>query len=76
MNIAADPSRASYGIVGMVSQVSIMARKERVIDAAIERTDALEKSLQILRTSFVNPFRKQFSTFAFDASSLDTLQQL
>src|SRR5260370_14717341 len=73
MNIAADPSRAPYGIVGMISQVSTMARKERVLDEVIERTDALTRSLQTLRTPFAEPFRKQLSTFAFDASSLDTL---
>jgi len=52
-----------------------MARKERIIDAVIERTDALTRSLQTLRTPIVEPFRRQFSTFAVDASSLDTLQQ-
>jgi hypothetical protein len=75
MNISADPSRASYGIVGIISQVSTMARKERVIDAVIERTDALTRSLQSLRTPFEAPFRRQFSTFAVDASSLASLQQ-
>ncbi len=75
MNIAADPSRAPYGIVGMISQVATMARKERVLDGVIERTDALTRSLQTLRTPFAEPFRKQLSTLAFDASSLDTLQQ-
>jgi hypothetical protein len=75
MNIASDPSRVPYGIVGMISQVATMARKERVLDGVIERTDALTRSLQTLRTPFVEPFRKQFSTFAFDASSLAILQR-
>ena len=75
MNIAADPSRAHYGIVGMISQVATMARNERVLDGVIERTDALTRFLQTVRTPFAEPFRKQFSTFAVDASSLDTLQQ-
>jgi len=75
MNIPADPSRPSYGIVGIITQVSTMARKERVIDAVIERTDALTRSLQSLRTPFEAPFRRQFSTFAVDASSLASLQQ-
>ena len=75
MNISADPSRASYGIVGIISQVSTMARKERVIDAVIERTDALTRSLQSLRTPFEAPFRRQFSTFAVDARSLASLQR-
>jgi hypothetical protein len=75
VNIPADPSRAPYGIVGMISQVATMARKERVLDGVIERTDALTRSLQTLRTPFAEPFRKQFSTFAFDASSLGILQQ-
>jgi hypothetical protein len=75
MNIPADPSRAPYGIVGMLSQVATMARKERVVDGVIERTDALITSLQSLRTPFSESFRRQFSTFAFDASSLDILQQ-
>lgn len=75
MNIAADPSRAPYGIVGLISQVSTMARKERVADTVIERTEALARSLQTLRAPFVEPFRRQFSTFAVDASSLVSLQQ-
>jgi hypothetical protein len=75
MNMPADLARASYGIVGMISQVSTMAHKERVLDAVIERTDALTRSLQTLRTPFVEPFRKQLSTFALDASSLAILQQ-
>jgi len=75
MNMPADLARAPYGIVGMISQVATMARKERVLDGVIERTNALTRSLQTLRTPFVEPFRRQFSTFALDASSLDTLQQ-
>ena len=75
MNIPADPSRAPYGIVGMISQVATMARKERVLDGVIERTDALTRSLQTLRTPFAEPFRRQFSTFTLDASSLDILQR-
>ena len=75
MNIPADPSRAPYGIVGMISQVATMARKERVLYGVIERTDALTRSLQTLRTPFAEPFRRQFSTFTLDASSLDILQR-
>jgi len=74
-NIPADPSRAPYGIMGMISQVATIARKERIIDGVIEQTDALTKSLQNVRTPFTEPFRKQFSTFALDASNLDVLQQ-
>jgi hypothetical protein len=75
MNISADPPRSSYGIVSIISQVLTIARKERVIDAVIERTDALTRSLQTLRTPFEAPCRRQFSTFAVDASSLASLQQ-
>jgi mechanosensitive ion channel-like protein len=75
MNMPADLSRAPYGIVGMISQVATIARKERVLDGVIERTDALTRSLQTLRTPFVEPFRRQFSTFALDASSLAILQR-
>src|SRR6202035_3041701 len=60
VNVAADVSRAPYGIVGMISQVTTMARNERVLDGVIERTDALTRSLQSLRTPFADPFRKQF----------------
>jgi small-conductance mechanosensitive channel len=75
MNIPAGPSRAPYGIVGMISQVATMDREERALDAVIERTDALTRSLQTLQTPFVKPFRKPFPPFAFDASSLDILQR-
>jgi len=75
MNIPADPSRAPYGIGGMISQVATTNRKEQVLDAVIERTDALTRFLQSLRTPFEAPFRRQFSTFAVDASSLASLQQ-
>jgi len=74
-NIPVDPSRAPYGIMGMISRVGTLAGKERVIDAAIERTDALTKSLQNVRTPFTEPYRKQFSTIALDANGLDALQQ-
>src|SRR4029077_15829855 len=75
MNMPAELSRARYGIVGMISEVATMARKERVLDGVIERTNALTRSLQTLRTPFVEPFRRQFSTFALDASSLAILQR-
>jgi len=70
-----DPPHARYGIVGMISQVAVIVRKERVIDGVIERTDTLTRSLQTLRTPFVEPFRHQLSTFAFDAGSLGVLRQ-
>jgi hypothetical protein len=75
MNISADPSRAPYGIVGLISQVSSVDRKERDVEAVIERTSALTRSLQTLRTPFVEPFHRQFSTFAVDAGSLTILQK-
>jgi len=75
LNIPAEPSRPLYGIMGMISQVATIARKERVIRGVIEQTNALTKSLQNMRTPFTEPFRRQFSTFALDASSLDVLQR-
>jgi len=75
LNIPADPSRPSYGIMGMISGVSTLARKERVIDGVIERTDALTKCLQNVRAPFTEPLRNHFSTFSLDAKNLEVLQQ-
>ena len=74
-NIPDDPSRATSGIVGMISQVSALGRKERLIDGLIERTDVLSKSLHNMRTPLTEPLRTQFSKFSSDAGSLDELQQ-
>jgi hypothetical protein len=74
-NMPADFSRVPYGIMGTIAQVVTITRKERVIGGVIEQTDALTKSLRSMRTPFTEPFRKQFSTFAVDAGSLDVLQQ-
>ncbi|HXJ89787.1 MAG TPA: hypothetical protein VMS18_23435 [Candidatus Binatia bacterium] len=73
-NVSADSSRAPYGIMGMISRVSTLARKERAIDGVIERTDALTKSLQNVRNPFTEPFRKQFSMFSLETKSLDGLR--
>ena len=74
-NFPADPLPSPYGIMGMIFRVSTLARKERVIDGVIERTAALTKSLQNVRTPFAEPFRKRFSTFSLDVTSLDVLQR-
>lgn len=74
-NIPADASRAPYGIMGMISQVSGLARKEQVIDAITQRTGALTKSLQSVRSLLLKPFRQHLSALALDAKSLDVLEQ-
>jgi hypothetical protein len=73
-NIPADPSRAPYGISGMINRASTLAHKERSIDSAIERTNALMKSLRNVRTPFME-LRKQFPTLSSEAESLDILQR-
>ena len=73
--ILADPSRVPAGIMGRISQVSDVARKKRAIDELIERTDALSKSLQNIRSPLRESFRKEFAAFSLEATSLDVLQQ-
>ena len=73
-NLAVDPARLRYGIMGGISQVSALARKERVIDGVIKGTDALSKSLQGIRAPIRESFRKELPTYAWDASNLDVLQ--
>jgi hypothetical protein len=74
-NLPADPSSASYGTMGMISRISTLTRKAQFIDGAIQRTDELNESVRKMRTLFIEPFRKQFSTLSLDAKSLDALQQ-
>ena len=40
-NIVTEPSQASSGIMGMISQISTLKRKEHIVDGAIERTGTL-----------------------------------
>ncbi|PWT97647.1 MAG: hypothetical protein C5B51_30965 [Terriglobia bacterium] len=74
-NFAAESLPAAYGIVGMISRTSAIARKQRIVDGLIERTDALAKSLQNVRMPLIEPFRKELSTFSLDPKSLDQLQR-
>jgi hypothetical protein len=74
-NFPAEASRASHGIMGMISRASILARKEQIIQGTIERTDTLTNSLRNVRTPLTEPFRKQLLTFSLDAKSLEVLEQ-
>lgn len=74
-NTMTESSQVSFGITGMISRISTLARKEQFISGAIERTDALTKSSQNLRTPLAAPFRKQFSTLSSEAKSLKVLEQ-
>jgi hypothetical protein len=74
-NMPADPSRAPSGIVGMLSRVSAIARKQRLIDGAIARTDELIKSLQTIRAPIRESFRKELPTFSLDTTTVDVLEQ-
>jgi hypothetical protein len=74
-NLPTEASRPSYGIMGMISRASMVARKEQVIDGVIERTDALTKSLQNVRTPLTEPFRRELSAFSLDTKSLDVLRR-
>jgi len=64
-----------YGIVGMISRTSKVAHKKQIIEGLIERTDALAKSLQHVRSPFIEPFRKELLTFSLDAKTLDVLRR-
>ena len=74
-NFAAESPPASYGIVGMISRTSTVAHKKQIVDGLIERTDALAKSLQNLRTPLIEPFRRDLSTFSPDPKSVDVLRR-
>ena len=74
-NPAADPARAASGIMGSVSRVTALSRKQRYIEATIERTNALLTALQNLRTPFRDTFLKQISAFPSDGQNLSGLQQ-
>jgi hypothetical protein len=70
----AEASHPPYGIMGMISRASMVARREQIIDGVIEQTDTLTNSLQNVRTPLTEPFRKQLLTFSLDTESLDVLQ--
>ena len=74
-NYSAEASRPPYGIMGLISRASMVARKGHAVDGVIERTDALMKSLQNLRIPLTEPFRKELSAFSLDTKSLDILRR-
>jgi len=74
-NVPAEPSRPSYGITGLIYRVYSLGRKEQVIDALIERTDELTASLKTVRAPIRDAFRAELSRLAWDAISLDLLQE-
>jgi len=74
-NIPADPPRTPYGIMGRISRVSALSRKERHIEVAIDRTNALMRALHSLRSPFREAFVKQLATFSWDEQKLDALQK-
>ncbi|MBV8458554.1 MAG: hypothetical protein JO122_18295, partial [Acetobacteraceae bacterium] len=55
-NIPPNPPHADYGIMGRISLVSALSRKEHYIQTAIERTNALTRASQNL----LSPFREVF----------------
>ena len=71
----AEPTRAMYRIMGMISRLSDLARKEGITNDAIRRTDALSQSLQSVRKPLTAPFQEQFSSFSLDTMSLDGLKK-
>lgn len=74
-NPAADPARAGSGVMGAISRVTALSRKQRNIEATIERTNALLTALQNLRTPFRDTFLKQISAFQSDGQNLSRLQR-
>ncbi len=74
-NFAAESPPAPYGIVSLISRTSTVAHKQQIVDGLIDRTDALAKSLQNMRTPLIEPFRKELSTFSPDAKSVDVLRR-
>ena len=74
-NILADPPPATNGIMGRISRVLALSRKEHYIERSIERTSTLMRALQNLRSPFREPFLKQLSAFSSDEQTLSVLQQ-
>ena len=74
-NIPADPPRVNYGIMGRISRLSALSRKEHYIETAIERTNTSMKTLPNLRGPFREAFLKQLATFSSDGQNLNVLQQ-
>jgi hypothetical protein len=70
-----DPARAGYGIMGSISQVSALSRKKQIISAAIDRTDALTRSLLNVRNPFRETFQKRFRALSLDGKSVDVLEE-
>jgi len=75
LSIPAEPPRAPNGIVGRISRVLALSRKEHYIETAIERTNTLIRALQNLRSPFREPFLRQLATFSPDEQNLNVLQQ-
>lgn len=74
-NTPGNPPRAPYGIMGRISRISALSRKEQYVESAIDRTNALIKALQNLRNPFRQAFLQQVATFSSDEENLDVLQQ-
>ena len=74
-NLPADSSRARYGIMGRLSRVSALSRKEQIIDATIRRTAALIGSSQSVRNPFQKAFRKELTAISLDGKSVDLMEQ-
>ena len=74
-NLPVDPPRTTYGIMGRLSHILALSRKEHYIGTAIERTNALMVALQNIRSPFREAFLKQLAAFSSDEQNLDALQQ-
>jgi len=74
-NILADAARAPHGIMGRISRIASLSRKQRYIETGIERTDALMRALQNVRSPFRQAFLTKLATFSSDEQNLNALQQ-
>jgi small-conductance mechanosensitive channel len=61
--------------MGRISRVLALSRKDRYVETAIERTNALMAALANVRSPFRQTFVKQLATFSSDEQNLNALQQ-
>ncbi len=74
-SIPADPPREPYGIMGRISRLATISRKQHYVATAIERTNAFMGSLQKVRTPFREAAVRQLATFSSDEQNLNALQR-
>jgi small-conductance mechanosensitive channel len=59
----------------MITRVSSLSGKGRVVDGLMQRTDQLNKSVEDLRSVVREAFRNEFGALTLDSSDLNVLEQ-